>query len=249
MKMDATTTDIAAALSALTHQYETIAHNLANANTVGFKRRLSVFALQDGLTGGAPASPTAATQAAVGIAGNDAVDFSQGRLVHTGRSLDVALHGKGFFVLETDRGDRYTRNGIFRTNAQGQLVDAQGRTVAGQGGPLTIPPTVSPMQVEIAEDGRILAAGAEIGQFRVVEFEDPKALTPVGENVFEAPAGARPDPAADTTVQQGFQEGSNVKAVHELVALIQVARTYEANVKIVQAASDRGKELIRVAMA
>lgn len=249
MAIDATTTDIAAALSALTHQYQTIAHNLANANTVGFKRRLSVFALQDGSTGGVSASPTAAVEAAAGIAGIDAVDFSQGSLIHTGRSLDVALHGKGFFVLETDQGDRYTRNGIFRTNAQGQLVDALGRTVAGQSGPLTIPPTVSPMQVGIAEDGRILAAGAEIGKFRVVEFEDPKALTPIGENAFKAPAGVQPDPATDTTVQQGFQEGSNVKAVHELVALIQVARLYEANVKIVQAASDRGEELIRVAMA
>jgi len=247
MEIDATTTDIAAALSALAHQYETIAHNLANVNTVGFKRRLSVLALQDDSTGGE--SATAEAEAPAGIAGNDAVDFSQGRLIHTGRSLDVALHGKGFFVLETDQGDRYTRNGIFRTNAQRQLVDAQGRTVAGQGGPLTLPPTVSPMQVEIAEDGRILAAGAEIGKFRVVEFEDPEALMPVGANAFEAPAGAGPGPATDTTVQQGFQEGSNVEAVHELVALIQVARLYEANVKIVQTASDLGEELLRVAMA
>lgn len=249
MEIDATTTDIAEALSALTHQYETIAHNLANANTVGFKRRLSVLALQGDSTVGALVSPTGAAEAPSEIADNDVVDFSQGRLIHTGRSLDVALHGKGFFVLETDQGDRYTRNGIFRTNAQRQLVDALGRTVAGQGGPLTLPPTVSPMQVEIAEDGRIFAAGAEIGKLRVVEFEDPEALMPVGENAFEAPAGVGPDPATDTTVQQGFQEGSNVEAVHELVALIQVARLYEANVKIVQTASDLGKELLRVAMA
>jgi len=244
-----TTTDMAAALSTLTHQYETIAHNLANASTVGYKRRLTVFALPDGSAGGAAPSGPAATGTAPTVTESNFVDFSQGALVHTGRPLDAALHGKGFFVLETDRGDRYTRNGIFRTNAQGRLVDAQGRMVAGEGGPLTIPPTVSPMQVEIAEDGRILAAGAEIGKLRVVEFEDPNVLDPVGDSAFEAPAGIRPDPAADTTVHQGFQEASNVKSVHELVALIQVARLYEANVKIVQAAGDRGKELIRVAMA
>ncbi len=241
MGVETAPTDVAAALSALAHQYETIAHNLANANTAGFKRRLSAA--------GDSASEPAATGTAPATAGTDFVDFSQGRLVHTGRSLDVALSGKGFLVLETDQGERYTRNGTFQTNARGQLVDTQGRSVAGGGGPLMIPPTVSPMQVTIAADGRVLAAGAEIGKLRIVEFEDPTVLRPVGGSAFEAPETAGPSPATETTVHQRFQEGSNVEAVGELVALIQVTRLYEANVKIAQAASDRGEDLMRVAMA
>ncbi len=241
MEVETATTDVAAALSSLAHQYETIANNLANANTVGFKRRLSAA--------GASASELAATGTAPLTAVSDFVDFSQGRLVPTGRSLDVALSGKGFLVLETDQGERYTRNGTFQTNARGQLVDTQGRSVAGGGGPLMIPPTVSPMQVTIAEDGRVLAAGAEIGKLRIVEFEDPTVLRPVGDSAFEAPETAGPRPATETTVHQRFQEGSNVEAVGELVALIQVTRLYEANVKIAQAASDRGEDLMRVAMA
>ena len=242
------TTDMAAALSALTRQYEAITHNLANANTVGYKRRLIVFTMLDGTTGGTSAAGATATETSPTIVDSDFVDFSQGSLVHTGRSLDVALHGKGFLVMETAGGERYTRNGVFRTNAQGQLVDAQGRTVAGEGGPLTIPPSVSILQVQIGEDGRVLAAGTEIGKLRIVEFEDPKGLIPVGENVYEDPADSRPAAATDTTVHQGFQEGSNVKAVQELVALIQVARLYEANVKIVSASSELSKDLIRVAL-
>lgn len=241
-------------LSALTREYHTIAHNLANANTVGFKRRIGVFTLEEP-TGNAPASGPAAPTAgaangrAVRIHGSAFVDFSQGHVIETRRPLDVSLHGKGFFVVETDKGERYTRNGVFRLNGQRQLVDAQGRTVAGEGGPITIPPNVSPMAVEIARDGRISAGEANIGKLRIVEFDDLKTLTPVGDCAFRASKRANPAPATNTTVQQGFQEASNVSPVHELVALIKVTRLYEANVKIIQAKDDRGKDLMRVAMA
>ena len=241
-------------LSALTHEYRTIAHNLANANTVGFKRRISVFT-EGEPTGAAPASGPAAPPAGAAkgragrIRGKAFVDFSQGRVIETRRPLDVSLHGKGFFVVETDKGERYTRNGVLRLNGQRQLVDAKGRTVAGEGGPITVPPNVSPVAVEIAQDGRISAGEVNIGKLRIVEFEDPKTLTPVGDCTFRASKRAKPAPVTNTTVQQGFQEASNVSPVNELVALIKVTRLYEANVKIIQAKGDRGKDLMRVAMA
>jgi len=242
-------TDTIAALTGLSNEYHAIAHNLANTNTAGYKRLVGACTgsgASAGPSGGADAGTGGATSAPEVTTG---IDFSQGRLVHTGRSLDVALSGKGFFVVETDQGERYTRNGVFRTNAQGQLVDGSGRTVAGEGGPVIIPGTVSPMEVQVAPDGRILAAGSAIGSLRIVEFEDPSALKPAGAGVFVAPADARPATAENTTVQQGFQEASNVDAVTELVGLIKVTRLYQANIQVMANGKDRTKALLRIAMA
>ena len=237
------------ALTGLGHEYEAIAHNLANANTVGFKRQIGVFTQEPpkvGVGAQTSASPTSSLPA---TKATSAIDFSQGRLVQTGRSLDVALSGKGFFVLETSEGERYTRNGVFRVNSRGQLVDAAGRTVAGTGGPVVIPSSVSSMEVEIGSDGRIFAAGTPIGALRIVEFEDPSVLQPEGMGAFVAKGRTQPGPAANTTVQQGCQEASNVDTVRELVALIKVTRLYQANVQVMAGKSDRGKDLMRVAMA
>ncbi len=244
-------TETVATLTALAEEYRAIAHNLANANTAGYKRLVGTLtqptpAGEAGAvapSAGQDQTPAPAAEASTGI------DFSQGRLVRTGRSLDAALAGKGFFVLETDQGERYGRNGVFRTNATGQLVDGLGRTVAGQGGPITVPASVSPMTVQISADGRVLADGTMVGRLRIVEFEDPSVLEPVGAGAFAAPDGAAPADAQDTTVQQGFQEASNVEAVTELVGLIKVTRLYQANVQVMAKGGDRAKALLRIAMA
>ncbi|MFO8012997.1 MAG: flagellar hook basal-body protein [Phycisphaerae bacterium] len=237
-----------AALSGLAEEYHAIAHNLANANTTGYKRLIGTY------TGPGASAGTAGEAAAAGDTGpvpqaSMGIDFSQGRIVHTGRRLDAALSGKGFFVIETDQGERYSRNGAFRADAQGQLVDGSGRTVAGEGGPIIIPGSVSPTEIAIDADGRLLAGGTAIGQLRIVEFEDASVLTPEGAGAFVAPDGARPAPAENTTVQQGFQEASNVDAVTELVGLIKVTRLYQANIHTMASGKDRTKDLLRVAMA
>ena len=139
----------------LTRQFEQIANNLANVNTTGYKRQRSDFlAALHSQTASADAVPSAE----VGM--KQTVDFSQGNLIQTGRSLDVALVGKGFFVLETPDGPRYTRNGSFQTNATGQLVDSQGRMVAGEGGPIVVPPGTDLARLSVSSDGAI-AAGAD----------------------------------------------------------------------------------------
>ena len=235
-----------AALTGLADEYHAIAHNLSNASTTGYKRVLGRYTGPGALasTGGA-----ATTGGGSAVDVSTGIDFSQGRLVRTGRPLDVALSGKGFFVVETDRGERYTRNGVFRADPQGQLVDGSGRTVAGEGGPVILPATVSPTEIQIAADGRILAAGTAVGQLRIVEFEDPSVLTSEGSGAFVAPADARPTAAENTTAQQGFQEASNVDAVTELVGLIKVTRLYQANIHTMASGKDRTKALLGVAMA
>jgi flagellar basal-body rod protein FlgG len=103
-------------------------------------------------------------------------------------------------------------------------------------------------QVAIGPDGRVMAGGVPIGHLRVVEFEDPAVLEPDGYSAFVAPETARPDAAQATTVQQGFQEASNVDAVTELVGLIKVTRLYQANIQVMADSGSRGKDLLRLAM-
>jgi len=227
----------AKSLEVLARRYRTITHNMANANTVGFKRQImsqSMVSQGDG---------TAET-----IAERTAIDFSQGRVVHTGRPLDVALNGKGFLVVETIEGEVYTRDGVLRTNAQSQLVDAGGRTVSGESGPIVIPPTAGTHQVQISSAGTVSVGAQTIGKLRIVEFDDPNLLVPIGANSFKAPDGVASKPAETTTVHQGFQEASNVNVVEELVDLITVTRLYEANIKSVTVQDEKMKNLLQVAM-
>lgn len=228
-------------LQALSDQYHAIAHNLANVNTAGYKRRCSSFVqlLQQAQT---------LSDIAL-IVDQVSIDFSQGALTRTGRPLDVGLEGKGFFVLETPEGPLYSRSGVFRTNAEGQLVDSSGRTVAGEAGPIVIPTTASTAAVGVSADGSISVAGRGVGKFRLVEFENEMDLVPVGGNCFRAPVDAVTTPATNTAVRQGFQEASNVRIVGELVGLITVTRLYEANLKAIQTQDETMKNILQVAMA
>lgn len=235
----------ASSLQALGEQYQAITHNLANANTAGYKRRVTAFslALQRQMSGGEPLGKTDLVRPVTGI------DFSQAALNVTGRSLDLALGGDGFFVIETTDGPRYTRNGSFVTDDQGRLCDLSGRTVAGEGGPLTIPPDVSVTNVHVGGDGTVSAAGQNLGRLRVVRFEDASVLQPVGQNVFRAPDAAAAQPAENTVVRQGATESSNVNTVEALVGLITVTRMYEANLKSIAAQNERARRLMQVAMS
>lgn len=228
-------------IAGLVRHYQVITHNLANANTSGFKREICSMSLTDEAT---------SADADVGtITDHISVDFRQGRLVPTGRPLDFALEGDNvFFVVETPQGPLYTRNGVFRTNAQGQLVDAAGRTVAGEGGPIVVPPSVSVTGIGVTRDGQISAAEQTIGKFRLVEFDEPAQLIRASGVTFRAPEGLSPKPAAKVVVHQGFQEGSNVVAVTELVDLITLSRLYEANFKTIETQDDLMQSIIQVAM-
>jgi len=227
-------------LNALMREFEVITHNLANVNTVGFKRRSSSFAQ----------SLAEQMESGGGLEVNSEFDFSQGHMIESGGGLDLALAGDGFFVLQTPEGELYTRNGMLQVNATGQLVDTSGRIVAGEQGPITIPDTVSTSTVQVSNEGVISAGGAEVGKLRIVEFgEDRSKLVPAGKHCFHMPdSSVRPQAVTNAAVRQGYQESSNVEMVRELVNMIRVQRMYEANMKFMTANSDRSKSLMNVAM-
>lgn len=233
--------DVIASISALTREFETITHNMANVSTVGYKRRSNAF------------SKSLETNGEYS-AGNEDLssmfDFSQGSTVETGRPLDLALFGKGFFVVETPDGPLYTRNGMFSRNQNGQIMDSIGRIVAGQSGPITIPGNVGTSQLYVASDGTISAGSTTIGKFKLVDFENNEnKLVPTGDSSYRmTDENIIPVAAQHMVVKQGYQEASNVKIIEELVDMIFVTRLYEANVKSITAQQEASSTLMSAAM-
>jgi flagellar basal body rod protein FlgG len=182
---------------------------------------------------------------------NSFLDFSQGNISETGRALDFAISGKGFFVIETPNGPLYTRNGIFQINQNRQITDSQGRIVAGEGGPITIPSDVGIPQVSVSNDGSISAGGITVGKFQLVDFGANEAkLAPTGDSCYRMPdVNIQPVAAENITVKQGSQEVSNVKMIEELVDMIMVSRLYEANMKFIAARKEVASSITSAAMA
>jgi flagellar basal body rod protein FlgG len=234
---------IGPSVNQLTREFDIIAHNLANVSTVGYKRRCNIFSqLLDQKTD---------TKTETGDNSNlySSFDFSQGSFIETGRTLDFALCGKGFFVIETPDGPLYTRNGMFHLNQNGQIVDSAGRIAAGESGPISIPPEAGLSQISVSSDGSISTAGTVIGKFRLVDFQDRESeLTAAGLNCFKAPQDITPQAPDNLIVKQGYTESSNVQMVEELVDMIMVSRLYEANMRFLTVGSEASKNLLNVAM-
>jgi len=241
--MSAITDQVSTSIDALTQEFNVIAHNLANVSTVGFKRRCNAFS--QSLEAQNPGSYSPGT-----IDLNSVFDFSQGSVVETGRPLDFALHGKGFFVIETPEGPRYTRNGLFNANQNSQIVDSLGRIVAGQAGPISIPANIGISQLKVSNDGTISAGPTAIGKFRLVNFNDNEnKLIPTGDSCYLMPdVNVQPTDAQNIIIKQGYQEASNVQIVDELVDMILVSRLYEANMKSLSAEQQTSGSLMSVAM-
>ena len=235
---------IGASIDSLTQEFELITNNLANVNSAGYKRNCNYFSrvLQSQISG-------ADEDVSFDVGLSSAIDFSQAGISHTGRTLDMALSGKGFFVIETPDGPLYTRNGIFETNQNGQIVNLAGNIVAGQNGAINIPREMAISDVHVAGNGSISVAGVQIGKFKLVDFGDNEdKLVPRGGGCFTLSEDIRTDDAENVVVKQGYQESSNVQMVEELVDMIMVTRLYEANMKSITATKKASDSLINLAM-
>ena len=222
----------ASGMLAETTRADTIANNLANGNTAGYKKDVAIskdFAsvliqrINDG-----PEAPVIGGLGVGTVIDEIATIQSNGAMRYSGNPLDLAIDGKGFFAVQTAAGIRYTRNGTFTRNARGRLVTADGQEVLGQNGPITLP---DGGQVTVDSTGNVLVEGATVGQLRVVEFDNERELIKEGANLFQAPNNGR---QATGKVSQGFLEQSNVNVISEMVNLISGYRAYELNAKTVQ---------------
>lgn len=155
-------------------------------------------------------------------------DFSIGQLKQSGRSLDTALGGPGFFALETPEGPAYTRSGVFHIDPDGTLVSSAGYAVLAKGGTIQVPRDVSADNLTITREGFVVAGSIPLGQLEVVDFPDPSVLEAVGAALFRPPPGLEPETVTVPDVQQGYRELSNVSATSELINMLVGVRYHEA---------------------
>ena len=214
----------ASAMMVRLSELDTIAHNLANANSPGFRAmRLSFRNFGETLLwaiSGTNNRPPARLPLGVTV-DQQRLEMRSGALRPTGNSLDVALDGDGWFVVQTPQGVRYTRKGNFALASDGTLVTADGYPVLGDNNqPLRISSSAAVASLRIAETGEIFAGSQRLGRLRIVSVQN---LQPAGDGYY---IGTNPQPS-NTRVVQGMLEGSNVQVITELVRMLNVLRTYE----------------------
>lgn len=230
----------------LERQLGVVANNVANVNTTGYKADKSVF--EEYLRSPAHIDNFIGSDRRVSFVQDRATwhDFSQGAIERTGNPLDVALDGNMFFAVQANGNERYTRNGAFQINAQGQLVTTDGHTVLGANGPITFQP--GDQDIAIGADGTITVregqtttVAAPRGKLRVVTFDQPQRLEKQGSNLFMAPNGVNATPTTLANVRQGVIEKSNVSGVQEMAKMIEVMRAYTSISSIMQQQNDLRK--------
>ncbi|WP_168710046.1 flagellar basal-body rod protein FlgG [Massilia sp. Mn16-1_5] len=241
---------------------QAIANNLANVNTVGFKRDRVVFEdlhyQVDAQPGAQSADNTVSNGVQLGngtrLVGTQKV-FTNGSIQTTSQQLDVAISGNGFLQVRRPNGDAaFTRAGQLQVDANGTLVNAQGLPLVPQ---ITVPNNAT--AITIAENGTVSvtvpgqSAPTEIGALTLTGFVNPAGLLALGENLFSetaasgAPNEGRPGDGALGKLKQGALEGSNVQVVEEMVDMIAAQRTYEMNTKVLSAADNMLQYLAQAA--
>ena len=208
---------------------DTLANNLANVSTPGFRAELQAFRA-------VPVEGSGASTRAYTLETTTGYDATPGAITSTGRNLDVAAKGNAWLTVQAlDGTEAYTRGGSLELSADGTLTTRSGLPVMGDGGPLQVPPNTA---VSIGLDGTVSAKSADgrstsVGKLKLVTPE--AALTRGEDGLFRAADGELP-PDATARVQDGALEGSNVSPVETMVAMISAARQFEAQMKMLQTA-------------
>lgn len=241
----------ATGMAAQTTNMDTIANNIANVNTNGFKKSRAEFEdlvyqtiKEPGSASGLNAYSPTGVQTGLGVR-TAAVqkDFAMGSAQVTKNPLDIQIEGNGFFqVLTPDGQTVYTRDGAFKKDAAGKVVDKNGNSLVPE---ITIPPNVSGIEVsasgEVTVMGNVGEPPSTIGQIDIVNFVNPAGLRALGKNVFAPspssgqPVTTRPGQNGTGLLAQGQLEASNVNIVDEMVNMISAQRAFETNSKVMQA--------------
>lgn len=211
---------------AMEQKMDVLANNLANASTAGYKGEQILFVEY-------LSQPDPATGAVSMVQDISVIrDYGQGPLVKTNNPLDLAVHGKGWFVIDTPQGRFYTRDGNFRLDELGRMVTSNGDAVLDANGePIIFTPQET--DIEISADGSISTTLGLRGRIGVVSFADENVLTKIGGNLYTA--AAVPAPALDASVVQGMIERANVQPIIEVTNMIEALRAYQAAQKLIDA--------------
>lgn len=231
------------AMSAANHtltQQATVAQNLANISTNGYRAQTNVFRAVPVVGDGTP------TRSFV-IDSTPGADFTPGAIQTTGRDLDVAIQGKGWIAVQAaDGSEAYTRDGGLQTNQNGMLITHSGQPVLGDGGPISIP---ADTRVTVAGDGTVstvpnttlLTSSSVVGRIKLVN--PPEAsLTRGADGLFRVSGGAPATADASVQLVSGAVESSNVNPVDGMINMIALARQFDMQMKMLQSAESNAQQ-------
>jgi flagellar basal-body rod protein FlgF len=218
---------------AVSQSMDTIANNLANMSTPGFKRDVSLFQQYLEPVRQSEGEKGANTLSLAWNAGTTR-DLSAGHIEPTSAPYDLAINGNGYFVIQTANGPRYTRDGHFTLDAQGRMVTENGDPLQGEGGDVTI--AAQDGNVTIAKDGTVTGLNGPLGKVQVVQFADESQLVKEGANLYSTTQA--PQPATSVMLQQGAIESANVEPVVEMSHMIEIMRAYQTMTSLMQSHED-----------
>lgn len=231
----------------LRRQLDVIANNIANMDSPGYRGESMMFVeyladTKDKVPAGLRKISYVQDIASVR-------DLSEGAKTVTDNPLDLAINGNGYFAIESENGERYTRNGAFMLDGDGQIVTTSGLPLLNDNGqPMVIPPSAG--RIEVARDGTVSYHDqeggdvVEVGRIQIVQFENEYALKKDAQLMFRAD-GQEPLPAEDAEILQGFIEKSNVKGVVEMTRLMQTVNSYQSAGRVVEAEHERQRRAIQ----
>jgi len=222
---------------------DVIANNLSNVSTRGFKREAAKF--EEYIAHVRPAEDQKGPQTVSFVQDAGLLrDSGQGNIEHTGATYDLALTSNGYFQVQTPAGMRYTRDGHFSLDGNGNLVTSEGYQVQGDGGGITIAPIDG--DINIAPDGTVSSVvngvGNQLGKVKVVDFANDATLTKVGSNLYST--AQVPNTPDKVNMRQGALEASNVQPVIEISHMIEVMRAYEATATLAKSQEDLMRQAI-----
>lgn len=230
----------AGSLNARSVQLDVLANNLANSQSVGYKGERTFFSIFNKAAGSARKLPMSKDLNDGTVLAQRGLDMTQGALQPTGRPFDLAIEGDAFFVVQTPRGNRLTRDGRMKVNQDGQLQALDGSPLLGKNGqPITLDPSQS--QFFVGPDGTI-SQGVEpqdqrvVGQLDLKAYADPSALERVGHLRFDP--GRQVERATSATVHQGHLEQSGVDIAACMVEMIRINRLFEMSQKVASTLSN-----------
>lgn len=212
---------------ALNQRMDTVANNLANATTTGYKADRLDFGGVLSRAQGEGRDQGLDSPLVFPVLEGTQTDFDQGPMKQTGRSLDFAIEGEGFFEVRTeDGGTAYTRDGRFALDAEGVLTDSEGRAVLDRRGQTV---TLDSNEVRANASGELFTPGHDspVGHLAVYRPEDPGQLQKQGDNLYQAPAETMTE-ANEARVRNGYLERSNVNTMQEMVRMMDLQRAYQS---------------------
>lgn len=223
-------------LISLQRKLDVTAQNVANADTAGFRARELSFREYLRATKGLSEAGQKERPLSLSDPRFQFTDASQGAIELTGNPLDLAINGPGYLVVQTEQGERYTRNGSLTIDDRGRLVTLEGQPILGQNGPLQFP--INQGELNLSPSGIVSTKQGFVGQLRVVRFERPQLLQPIGGTTFksdESPSDIAPEAI---TLTSGALEKSNVQSTREMSRLAEIVRTYEMVGRLLKSSQD-----------